>query len=57
MLHAFCKEIAYPKDTDFFCRSQKFEDPAEGEPALVQKFSKLYEDLTAGFRNLEDEYR
>nr|ABK25861.1 unknown [Picea sitchensis] len=37
--------------------SQKFEDPAEGEPALVQKFSKLYEDLTAGFRNLEDEYR
>ncbi|KAK9099739.1 hypothetical protein Scep_023169 [Stephania cephalantha] len=44
---------------DLFYRlvSQKFEDPAEGESALVAKFSKLYEDLTAGFRNLEDETR
>lgn len=39
------------------CRSQKFEDPAEGEAALVAKFSKLHEDLTAGFRALEDETR
>jgi hypothetical protein len=38
-------------------RSQKFEDPAEGEDALVAKFKKLYDDLTAGFRNLEDEAR
>lgn len=38
-------------------RSQKFEDPAEGEAALVAKFSKLHDDLTAGFRNLEDETR
>jgi V-type H+-transporting ATPase subunit A len=38
-------------------RSQKFEDPAEGEPALVAKFQKLHDDLTAGFRNLEDEAR
>ena len=38
-------------------RSQKFEDPAEGEAALVAKFKKLYEDLTAGFRALEDETR
>jgi len=37
--------------------SQKFEDPAEGEDALVAKFKKLYDDLTAGFRNLEDEAR
>ncbi|KAI7985683.1 hypothetical protein LOK49_LG14G02287 [Camellia lanceoleosa] len=44
---------------DLFYRlvSQKFEDPAEGEEALVGKFKKLYEDLTAGFRNLEDETR
>jgi len=39
------------------CRSQKFEDPAEGEAVLVEKFSKLHEDLTAGFRALEDETR
>lgn len=38
-------------------RSQKFEDPAEGEDTLVAKFKKLYEDLTAGFRALEDETR
>ena len=38
-------------------RSQKFEDPAEGEEALVAKFKKLYDDLTTGFRNLEDEAR
>eukprot|EP01018_Ginkgo_biloba_P027345 Gb_06310 [translate_table: standard] len=37
--------------------SQKFEDPAEGEPALVEKFRILYDNLTTGFRNLEDEYR
>lgn len=38
-------------------RSQKFEDPAEGEDALIAKFKKLNEDLTAAFRNLEDETR
>ncbi|KAK3004336.1 hypothetical protein RJ639_018560 [Escallonia herrerae] len=44
---------------DLFYRlvSQKFEDPSEGEEALVAKFKKLNEDLTAGFRNLEDETR
>ncbi|PVH47412.1 hypothetical protein PAHAL_4G055100 [Panicum hallii] len=44
---------------DLFYRlvSQKFEDPAEGEDALIAKFQKLYDDLTAGFRNLEDEAR
>ena len=44
---------------DLFYRlvSQKFEDPAEGEDALVAKFKKLNEDLTAAFRNLEDETR
>ncbi|MBA0695224.1 hypothetical protein Goari_001858, partial [Gossypium aridum] len=44
---------------DLFYRlvSQKFEDPAEGEEALVAKFKKLNEDLTAGFRALEDETR
>ncbi|KAJ8628863.1 hypothetical protein MRB53_022186 [Persea americana] len=44
---------------DLFYRlvSQKFEDPAEGEAALVAKFSKLHEDLTTGFRYLEDEMR
>jgi V-type H+-transporting ATPase subunit A len=40
-----------------FIRSQKFEDPAEGEAALVEKYKRLYEDLSAGFRNLEDDYR
>lgn len=44
---------------DLFYRlvSQKFEDPAEGEAALVAKFKKLHEDLSNGFRNLEDETR
>ncbi|URE30051.1 RabGAP TBC domain-containing protein [Musa troglodytarum] len=37
--------------------SQKFEDPAEGEEALIAKFQKLYDDLTVEFRNLEDEAR
>ncbi|KAL5200578.1 hypothetical protein ABZP36_021781 [Zizania latifolia] len=42
---------------DLFCRlvCQKFEGPAEGEDVLVAKFQKLYDDLTTGFRNLEDE--
>lgn len=38
-------------------RSQKFEDPAEGEDVLIGKFKKLHDDLIAGFRNLEDETR
>ncbi|XP_021805931.1 V-type proton ATPase catalytic subunit A [Prunus avium] len=44
---------------DLFYRlvSQKFEDPAEGEEVLVGKFKKLHEDLTSGFRALEDETR
>ena len=44
---------------DLFYRlvSQKFEDPAEGKEVLIAKFQKLYDDLTAGFRNLEDEAR
>ncbi|KAG2725833.1 hypothetical protein I3843_01G082900 [Carya illinoinensis] len=44
---------------DLFYRlvSQKFEDPAEGEAALVAKFKQLYEDLSNGFRNLDDETR
>ncbi|KAG7019276.1 hypothetical protein SDJN02_18236, partial [Cucurbita argyrosperma subsp. argyrosperma] len=44
---------------DLFYRlvSQKFEDPAEGEAALIEKFKKLHEDLTNGFRALEDETR
>ncbi|KAG0623245.1 hypothetical protein M758_3G159100 [Ceratodon purpureus] len=37
--------------------SMKFEDPADGEDELTGRFKKLYDDLTAGFRNLEDEYR
>jgi len=41
----------------WYCSSQKFEDPAEGEAALVAKFTQLHEDLTNGFRNLEDEAR
>ncbi|KAJ8770230.1 hypothetical protein K2173_011766 [Erythroxylum novogranatense] len=35
----------------------KFEDPAEGEPALVATFKQLHEDLTVGFCALEDETR
>lgn len=37
--------------------SQKFEDPSDGEDALVDKYKKLNDDLTSGFRNLEDDYR
>lgn len=38
-------------------RSMKFEDPADGEDELTGRYKKLYDDLTAGFRSLEDEYR
>uniref|UniRef100_A0A7S0S988 H(+)-transporting two-sector ATPase n=1 Tax=Mantoniella antarctica TaxID=81844 RepID=A0A7S0S988_9CHLO len=37
--------------------SQKFEDPAEGETAVVHALSELTNDLTASFRQLEDEFR
>lgn len=37
--------------------SQKFEDPAEGEAVLTQKFKTLYDDMVSAFRNLEEEYR
>jgi V-type H+-transporting ATPase subunit A len=37
--------------------SQKFEDPADGEPAVVKKLSDLHEDMSASFRQLEDEFR
>eukprot|EP00899_Mesostigma_viride_P024267 jgi/Mesvir1/5024/Mv02234-RA.2 len=37
--------------------SQKFEDPAEGEPALVAKFKKLYDDISAAFRSIEEDAR
>ncbi len=42
---------------NIYDRSQKFEDRAVGEAALVAKFKKLHEDLSDGFRNLEDETR
>lgn len=35
----------------------KFEDPADGETVLTERFKKLYDELATGFRNLEDEYR
>ncbi|GBG60567.1 hypothetical protein CBR_g8589 [Chara braunii] len=37
--------------------TQKFEDPAEGEAVLVEKYKKLFDDMTTSFRNLEDEFR
>eukprot|EP00897_Mesotaenium_endlicherianum_P002492 jgi/Mesen1/2270/ME000154S01442 len=37
--------------------SQKFEDPADGKEALEGRYKKLNEELTAAFRNLEDDYR
>ena len=37
--------------------SQKFEDPAEGEPALKAKFKALNEEIRERFRTLEEEYR
>jgi V-type H+-transporting ATPase subunit A len=37
--------------------SMKFEDPTDGEDVLTERFKKVYDDLSAGFRNLEDEYR
>lgn len=49
--------ITYLFFVSWLCRSQKFEDPAEGEDVLVAKFKKLHDDLIAGFRNLEDETR
>jgi V-type H+-transporting ATPase subunit A len=37
--------------------SMKFEDPADGEAAVVHKLSELGNDLHASFRQLEDEFR
>mmetsp|Transcript_38480 Transcript_38480/g.95431 ORF Transcript_38480/g.95431 Transcript_38480/m.95431 type:complete len:617 (+) Transcript_38480:79-1929(+) len=37
--------------------SQKFEDPADGEAAVVHKLAELGNDLTNSFRQLEDEFR
>ena len=36
--------------------SQKFEDPADGEPALTERFQSLHDTLVDSFRALEDEY-
>ena len=36
--------------------SQKFEDPADGEPALTVRFQELHDTLVDSFRALEDEY-
>jgi len=36
--------------------SQKFEDPADGEQVLVEKFQQLSDTLSDSFRALEDEY-
>ena len=36
--------------------SQKFEDPADGEPALSERFQALHDTLVDSFRALEDEY-
>lgn len=41
----------------YLLRSMKFEDPTDGEDVLTERFKKVYDDLSAGFRNLEDEYR
>jgi V-type H+-transporting ATPase subunit A len=57
--HKITYAVVKSRMGDLFYRlvSQKFEDPAEGEDVLVAKFQKLYDDLTTGFRNLEDEAR
>lgn len=36
--------------------SQKFEDPSDGEQALVERFQELSDTLSDSFRALEDEY-
>ena len=36
--------------------SQKFEDPAEGEEALVNKVTSLNKDLKDAFQALDEEY-
>ncbi|GKC36100.1 hypothetical protein Tco_1048484 [Tanacetum coccineum] len=41
----------------FMQRFQKFENPTKGEDVLTGRIKKLYEDITAGFCNLEDETR
>ncbi|KAM3214435.1 hypothetical protein ACQJBY_066748 [Aegilops geniculata] len=57
--HKITYAVVKSRMGDLFYRlvSQKFEDPAEGEDVLIAKFQKLYDDLTTGFRNLEDEAR
>jgi len=53
----FTRRAAYILGIGSTHRSQKFEDPVEGEEKLVAKFKKLYDDLTQAFRQLEDELR
>jgi V-type H+-transporting ATPase subunit A len=37
--------------------SMKFEDPSDGEAAILAKFEELERDLVSAFRALEDEFR
>ena len=41
-------------DTIYKLSTQKFQLPTDGEPALVEYFSKLNEEIVAAFRSLED---
>ncbi|OMH79120.1 V-type proton ATPase catalytic subunit A [Zancudomyces culisetae] len=42
------------KDLIYALSSMKFEEPSEGEAALVEKFSLLYKKMEERFRNLTD---
>jgi V-type H+-transporting ATPase subunit A len=45
---------AHMPDTIYKLSTQKFQLPTDGEPVLVEYFSKLNEEIVAAFRSLED---
>lgn len=43
------------KDVIYRIANMKFEKPSEGQEVITEKFKTLYEDITIGFRNLEED--
>mmetsp|Transcript_51650 Transcript_51650/g.121245 ORF Transcript_51650/g.121245 Transcript_51650/m.121245 type:complete len:610 (-) Transcript_51650:156-1985(-) len=42
------------KNTIYKITAMKFEDPKDGEAAITAKYTALFEEISTGFRNLED---
>ena len=51
IIKARCADLMYK------ITAQKFEDPADGEQVLKQRFQALNDEIGAVFRSLEEEFR